>query len=72
MLGLECCGKLVLNPEELGSQAPRLSDETYIALLSGGGYAEYAKVNKDHIIRIPEGYDLIKAACITEVFATAF
>lgn len=31
-----------------------------MALLSGGGYAEYAKVHKNHIMDIPEGLNFIQ------------
>ena len=41
-------------------------------MLSGGGYAQYAKVNRSHIILVPKEYDFTKAACVTEVWATAY
>ena len=31
-----------------------VSDQKVMALLSGGGYADFAKVHKDHLIKIPE------------------
>ena len=53
-----------------------------MALLSGGGYAQYAKVNKNHIMEIPEGLDFVQvkyridyikqAAGIPEAWLTAF
>jgi tumor protein p53-inducible protein 3 len=55
-----------------GTPDEQLSSQQYIALLSGGGYAQYAKVCKDHIILVPQGYDFVTAACVTEVWATAF
>jgi tumor protein p53-inducible protein 3 len=43
-----------------------------MALLGGGGYAEYARVNAGHIMRIPERMDFKQAAAIPEVWLTAF
>jgi len=39
VLGLECAGRLVLNPDKAGTNEETLSEKHYIALLSGGGYA---------------------------------
>jgi tumor protein p53-inducible protein 3 len=43
-----------------------------MALLSGGGYAEYAKCKLDQIMTIPDELDVIQAAAIPEVWLTAF
>lgn len=43
-----------------------------IALLPGGGYAQYAKVHKDHTIDVPKDVELKLASGLTEVYATAF
>jgi tumor protein p53-inducible protein 3 len=43
-----------------------------MALLSGGGYAQFAKVHKDHVIDIPDELSFEKAACIPEKFLTAY
>ncbi|WP_022836765.1 NAD(P)H-quinone oxidoreductase [Salisaeta longa] len=42
------------------------------ALLSGGGYAEYAVVHKDLLMALPPGLSMEEAAAIPEVFLTAF
>lgn len=39
VLGLECAGRLVLNPNHANTIEELLSEKRYIALLSGGGYA---------------------------------
>ena len=39
VLGLECAGRLVLNPDRANTSEEQLSEKRYIALLSGGGYA---------------------------------
>ena len=72
VLGLECAGRIVLNPESAGTPDEKLSDQHYIALLSGGGYAQYAKVCKEHIIEVPAGSNYEQIAGITEVWATAY
>ena len=43
-----------------------------MALLSGGGYAQFAKVHKDHVIDIPDELSFETAACIPEKFLTAY
>ena len=65
VLGLECSGYLV---ESDGTSATR----KVMALLPGGGYAQFAKVHKDHVLDVPEFVTLEQAAAITEVWATAY
>ena len=43
-----------------------------IALLPGGGYAQFVKCHKDHMIDLPENISLEQGAAITEVWATAY
>jgi tumor protein p53-inducible protein 3 len=43
-----------------------------MALLSGGGYAQFAKVKKDHIMSVPKGMSFEEAAAIPEAWATAY
>ena len=43
-----------------------------MALLSGGGYADFAKVHKDHIIDVPKTISFAQAAAIPEAFITAY
>jgi NADPH2:quinone reductase len=42
------------------------------ALVQGGGYAEYCAVPQEQCLPIPQGYGLIKAASLPEVFFTAW
>ena len=58
VLGLECSGYL--------------DSRKVMALLPGGGYAQFAKVHKDHVLEVPEFVSLEQAAAITEVWATAY
>lgn len=42
----------------------KTTDRKVMALLPGGGFAQYAKVNKDHVMDIPNGLDFVQAASI--------
>ena len=43
-----------------------------MALLAGGGYAEYAAVDVRHTLPVPKGMSMVEAACIPEVAATVY
>jgi len=43
-----------------------------MALLAGGGYAEYVIVDQGSVMRIPDKIDFVQAAGIAEVFLTAY
>jgi NADPH2:quinone reductase len=43
-----------------------------MALVSGGGYAEYCVAHEDHCLPIPAGIDLIEAAAIPETYFTVW
>ena len=47
IIGLECSGYLV------DPLTQEITDKKVMALLSGGGYSQFVKVNKDHIMNIP-------------------
>ena len=47
IIGLECSGYLV------DPVTQEISDKKVMALLPGGGYSQFVKVNKDHIMNIP-------------------
>jgi putative PIG3 family NAD(P)H quinone oxidoreductase len=44
--------------------------EPCVALLAGGGYAEYVTVPAGQVVRPPQGFDLVSAAGLIEVAAT--
>ena len=69
ILGLECSGIIEEVGEEVGSF--KAGDEV-CALLAGGGYAEYVNVPAGQVLKKPNGIDLINAAGLPEVFATAY
>ncbi|MHB1952598.1 MAG: NAD(P)H-quinone oxidoreductase [Sulfobacillus sp.] len=67
--GLECSGTVVAKGDRVIHFA--LGDRV-MALLPGGGYAEYAAVPEDMAWLVPESLSLIEAAAVPEVFLTAF
>ena len=66
IIGLECAGYLV------DPVTKEITDKKVMALLSGGGYAQFAKVNKDHVMSIPKGLSFEMAAAIPEAWTTAY
>jgi len=69
LLGLEGAGEVV----ERGSDASRFPlGSKVMALLPGGGYAEYALVDERHALPIPEGMDFLVAAAIPETYLTVW
>ena len=69
VLGLEIAGTVI----ELGKDVTdwRLGDRV-VALVGGGGYAQFAIAYADHLIRIPESMSFQEAACICETYITAY
>ena len=68
ILGLEMAGAV----EGVGSAVTQwqVGDRVF-ALLSGGGYAEYAVLHKDMALPVPNNMSLEEAAGIAEVYLTA-
>jgi len=69
ILGLEVSGTI----EEIGSEvsAWKIGDRV-IALVGGGGYAEYAVAYDNHIMALPESMSFEEGACVCESYITAF
>ena len=67
IIGLEVAGAIVELGEGVHGWA--IGDEC-VALLAGGGYAEYVNVPAGQVIRPPSGIDLISAGGLIEVAAT--
>ena len=65
-LGLEVAGEVVK-----GSGRWAEGDRV-CALLGGGGYAEYAKVDARHALPVPNGLDFIQAAALPETVFTVW
>ena len=69
VLGLEAVGQIVLE----GANTPdEKLGQRVMALLPGGGYAQYVKVHASNVINVPDSVSLEDAACFTEVWATAY
>lgn len=67
VIGLEVSGRI----DSLGSGVTgwQVGDEC-VALLAGGGYAEYVNVPAGQVLPLPAGVDLVSAAGLIEVAAT--
>ena len=69
ILGLEVSGTIV----EVGSKVDRnYMNKDVCALLSGGGYAEYASCDISTVMSIPKNISLIDACAIPETFFTVW
>jgi NADPH:quinone reductase len=67
--GLEVAGVI----EALGTEVARWKPgESVCALLTGGGYAEYAVAPAAQCLPIPDGLDLMQAASLPETFFTVW
>ncbi|MCW3159133.1 NAD(P)H-quinone oxidoreductase [Micropruina sonneratiae] len=67
IIGLEVSGVISAVGTEVTGWSP--GDEC-VALLAGGGYAEYVAVPAGQVVRPPEGIDLVTSAGLIEVAAT--
>lgn len=69
ILGIECAGVV----DTRGSDVHEFEDgERVMALLPGGGYAEYAIAHAGAVMRTPESFSDAQAAGFPETFLTAF
>jgi NADPH2:quinone reductase len=67
--GLEIAGTVAA----LGPQATRWKvGDRVMALVSGGGYAEYCVAHESHALAIPDGLTFAEAAAIPETFLTVW
>ena len=69
IMGLDMSGEIeAVASQERDWQA----GDTVCALLAGGGYAERVAVDKRLLIPIPTGWSFEEAACLPEVYLTAY
>src|SRR5579863_1480187 len=67
--GLEIAGEIVAR----GTGVTRWKDgDQVMALVVGGGYAEYCLAHESHALPVPAGLSLIEAAAIPETFFTVW
>jgi putative PIG3 family NAD(P)H quinone oxidoreductase len=69
IMGLECAGEVAAVGD--GASRWKVGDQV-CALLSGGGYAEYAVAPHGSVLPLPPGLGFEQAAALPEVFATAW
>jgi len=69
ILGLEVAGIVESIGENVSRYAP---GDPVVALVGGGGYAEYALALETHSMPIPESISFEQAACICETYITAY
>ncbi|MDX2496094.1 MAG: NAD(P)H-quinone oxidoreductase [Desulfuromusa sp.] len=69
ILGLEVAGTVA----EIGSDVGNWKvGDRVMALVGGGGYAEYAVAFANHLMPIPDSMSFEEAACVNESYITAF
>jgi len=69
IMGLEISGTVV----ETGEGVSRFkTGDRVAALLAGGGYAEYAAVDEGSLFPVPDGMDMVEAACFPEALMTVW
>lgn len=67
--GLEVAGEVIA----LGEKANKYNiGDKVVALLNGGGYAEFATAHQGSVLPLPAGYDYIHGAAIPETFFTVW
>jgi NADPH2:quinone reductase len=67
--GLEIAGQIVA----LGPDAKRWKvGDAVMALVAGGGYAQYCVAHESHALPVPPGHSLVDAAAIPETFFTVW
>ncbi|OHX36831.1 NAD(P)H-quinone oxidoreductase [Methylomonas sp. MS20] len=69
ILGLEVAGTVIETGSDVVSPKP---GDSVCALLTGGGYAEYAIASAVCCLPIPAGFDFVQAAAIPETFFTVW
>jgi NADPH:quinone reductase len=69
IIGLEVAGEVVGQ----GTNATRYAiGDKVVALIPGGGYAEYCAVHKTNALPVPRNFSMIEAAAIPETFFTVW
>jgi len=75
IIGLECSGTIVDYSDDcqIAGQSKAFDiGSRVMALLPGGGYAQYVNVHETHLIPVPDDISFETAAAIPEAFLTAF
>jgi len=72
ILGLEAAGVIEEIAEQCDNKKKFQLGDRVMALLSGGGNAEFVAAHIDHLMAIPERLSFEEAAAVPEVWLTAF
>ncbi|WP_407154888.1 NAD(P)H-quinone oxidoreductase [Bradyrhizobium sp. STM 3557] len=68
LMGLEVAGEVV----SVGAAARQFAvGDRVMAIVGGGGYAEFARVDEGMAARVPDGMSFVEAASVMESFVTA-
>ena len=67
--GLELAGEVVANGPDSADLKP---GDKVMALVSGGGYAEYCAVPVPQALPVPAGFSMVEAAAVPETFFTVW
>ena len=69
ILGLEVAGEV----EQVGAGVSRFRPgDKVLALVAGGGYAEFTTAYEGHVMHKPDSLDFHQAACVCETYITAY
>lgn len=71
-MGLEIAGKIKQVGKNVTEKSGLCVGDRVCALLGGGGYAEYAAVKYDMMMKIPDNLSYESAAAIPEAYATSY
>lgn len=69
ILGLEVCGDIIAIGDKVTDW--KIGDRVF-GLVAGGGYAEYAIVVEDHLMKLPKDFSYAMGAAAAEAYLTAF
>ena len=69
IMGLEISGTVVETSD--GASRFKVGDRV-AGLLAGGGYVEFAAVDEGSLFPVPDGMDMVKAACFPEALMTVW
>lgn len=72
VLGLELTGEVVDVAHDVPAEVAPAVGARVMALVGGGGNAEYCAVNARHLLAVPSSLDWRAAAAVPEVWLTAF
>eukprot|EP00823_Brevimastigomonas_motovehiculus_P002257 TRINITY_DN1411_c0_g1_i1.p1 TRINITY_DN1411_c0_g1~~TRINITY_DN1411_c0_g1_i1.p1 ORF type:complete len:355 (-),score=85.20 TRINITY_DN1411_c0_g1_i1:71-1135(-) len=72
ILGLEVSGTIAKMSDDVKAKGKWKEGDRVMALVGGGGYAEYCRALENHLMPIPSSLSYEEAACVNEAYITAF